>query len=67
MANFLPQDYEIPQDVGNYMKFEDGENKFRILDKPIIGWEGWKTHSDGSHKPVRKRMIESIPPNRYKP
>ena len=42
------------------MRFVDGENKFRILGNPIMGWEGWKEQPDGSNKPVRKRMDESI-------
>ena len=37
MDNFLPIDYEVPEKAGNYMKFEDGINRFRILQKPIFG------------------------------
>jgi hypothetical protein len=33
------------------MKLEDGENKFRILSAPIIGWEDWE-----NKKPIRFRM-----------
>jgi hypothetical protein len=40
--DFLPQDYETPQGGGSYMKLQQGENKFRILSKPIIGWLDWK-------------------------
>lgn len=40
--DFLPQDYEAPAGSGNYMKLQDGENKIRILSKPIIGWIDWK-------------------------
>lgn len=46
--DFLPTDYTPPKNPGDYMKFQDGENTFRILSKPIIGWEDW---ADG--KPVR--------------
>ena len=42
MSDFLPQSYEVPQSAGGYMKFQQGENKFRILSKPIIGWLDWK-------------------------
>lgn len=45
---FLPDDYKAPNMSDNYMKFLDGENKFRILSKPIIGWEDWK-----DNKPIR--------------
>lgn len=57
---FLPENYELPESVGNYMRFEKGANKFRILDKAVIGYEGWKTQEDGSKKPVRKRQGEAI-------
>lgn len=68
MDNFLPADYEVPVKPGKYMKFQDGENRFRILDTPIMGWEWW-VHEDGSivqrgekrlkgDKPVRCRMSE---------
>jgi hypothetical protein len=40
--DFLPENYETPQGAGSYMKFQQGENKFRILSKPVIGWLDWK-------------------------
>lgn len=42
MTDFLPEGYETPQTGGNYMKLQDGENKIRILSKPIVGWVDWK-------------------------
>lgn len=48
---FLPENYEQPKSDSNYMKFEKGENKFRILSKPILGWEDWK-----DKKPLRFPM-----------
>jgi len=48
---FLPADYTVPKGDSSYLKFKTGENKFRILSKPIIGWEDWK---DG--KPIRFTM-----------
>lgn len=68
MNDFLPTDYEVPVKPGKYMKFQDGENRFRVLATPIMGWEWW-VHSDGSivqrgekrlkgDKPVRCRMNE---------
>ena len=51
MSNFLPQNYEAPQGNSNYMKFEQGENKFRILTQPIVGWLDWK-----DKKPYRFTM-----------
>jgi len=49
--DFLPQDYEAPKNGGNYMKLQKGENRFRILAKPILGWLDWK-----DNKPLRFRM-----------
>ena len=46
--DFLPEGYEAPVNGGGYMKLEDGENKFRILSKPVIGWLDWD-----DKKPVR--------------
>jgi hypothetical protein len=40
--DFLPDNYETPQGAGSYMKLQQGDNKFRILSKPIIGWLDWK-------------------------
>lgn len=40
--SFLPDNYEAPQGGGTYMKLQQGDNKFRILSKPIIGWLDWK-------------------------
>lgn len=51
MNDFLPQDYEAPQGQGSYMKLQKGDNKFRILSKPIVGWLDWK-----DKKPYRFTM-----------
>lgn len=53
---FLPKDYNVPNVDGNYMKFGNGENQFRILSPAIRGWELW---IDG--KPKRYREDEEIP------
>lgn len=63
MNNFLPNDYQVPDKAGNYMRLQDGANRIRILGSAIVGWEGWKTQSDGSNKPVRKRLNEQFPMN----
>ncbi len=42
MNEFLPENYEQPQSGGFYMKLQKGDNKFRILSKPIVGWLDWK-------------------------
>ena len=44
---FLPSGYQAPK-TQYYMKMKTGENKFRILSAPVIGWEDWD-----NKKPVR--------------
>lgn len=52
--NFLPHDYVAPKGSSdNYMKIQDGENRFRILSSPIVGWEDWL-----DNKPIRFQMDE---------
>lgn len=48
--SFLPKGYNAPASETSYMKFEDGDNKFRILTAPVVGWEGWK-----DQKPFRRK------------
>ena len=48
---FLPNNYETPATNANYLKFADGETRFRILSKPVIGWLDWK-----DKKPLRFPM-----------
>ena len=50
---FLPENYEAPKTSGYYMKLQEGENRFRILSRPILGWEDWQ-----DKKPVRFRFHE---------
>lgn len=58
--DFLPKDYELPTKEGGYMKFKQGENQFRIMDSPILGYVYWNEDSEGNRKPVRARMEEQI-------
>ena len=51
--DFLPENYEPPKGESRYYKFQSGANKFRILSKPIIGWEDWE-----NKKPLRFKMKE---------
>ncbi len=51
---------EIPETQNNYMKLEKGENKFRILDSPIAGFEYWQ-EADGKKMPVRKKTEAELP------
>lgn len=50
---FLPDDYEVPAG-GAYMKFVEGNNSFRTLSRPIIGYVGWTN----DNKPMRFKTVE---------
>jgi hypothetical protein len=63
--DFLPEGYEQPEGGGNFMKLQDGENKIRILSKPIVGWLDWKdkkpyrfTMKNKPDKPMDKNPIK---------
>jgi len=58
---FLPTDYQVPGGGGKYMKLLFGDNRFRILSFPILGWEYWKDLPNGKRQPVRMRMSDSRP------
>jgi hypothetical protein len=49
VTSFLPADYELKESGSDFLKFEDGDTKFRILTPATIFVEGWK---DG--KPFRR-------------
>lgn len=51
---FLPNDYAPPQ-TGNYMRLQQGENRFRILSNAITGTEFWSTDDQGGRTPNRRR------------
>jgi hypothetical protein len=53
--SFLPDDYKAPKTSSNYMKIQQGENKIRILSRPIFGWEDWEP---STNKPVRFQFHE---------
>lgn len=58
MSTFLPEDYEMPTE-SNYMKFEEGPNKFRILASPIIGWEDWDNDKKVYRYPMNAKPAQS--------
>lgn len=60
---FIESDYKVPSTSG-YMKFQEGENTFRILgsflDKTAIrGLEYWTTDTEGKRHP--NRLTEGVP------
>ncbi len=54
--SFLPKDYSLPTS-SNYMKWQPGENTFRILTEAITGWEFWNKEN----KPVREQLKPPAP------
>ena len=58
--SFLPKNYEQPSGKSNYMKLEDGDNKFRVLGSAIVGWEWWTEDKEGKRKPNRVKSQNDI-------
>lgn len=56
--NFFPEDNK--EDVGGYMKFAIGANRFRILSQAVGGWEYWHEDKEGNRKPIRKHFNEDL-------
>lgn len=56
--DFLPKDYSIPS-ATSFMKFEQGDNKFRALSSVITGYLYWTTEN----KPVRSKEFPKETPN----
>lgn len=55
--SFFPENYELPStggDTGLYMKIQDGENKIRIMDKPLLGFVYWS--EDNTPRRIRRRI-----------
>src|SRR3990167_5600030 len=52
MNDFLPEGTKIPDSREGYMKFAEGDNRFRILSSAITGIEFW-VEVDGGKKPFR--------------
>jgi len=70
MSNFLPTGYTPPATQNNYMRFEEGDNKFRVLGSAITGWEYWvdkngdvvgrSDRAGEGGKPVRNRDLMAL-------
>lgn len=45
---FLPEDYSVPS-TSDFMKFQKGENTFRVMSPAVTGFEYWTTEK----KPIR--------------
>jgi len=49
-------DEAVESAAGNYLKFDSPETSFRVISKPIIGWEVWVEDEEGEKKPVRSQI-----------
>jgi|SRR6187551_1441484 len=58
--DFLPKDYTAPS--GDFMKFVNGENTFRVMSSAVVGFEYW-TKED---KPVRSKIKWTSTPDDIK-
>ena len=58
MKTFLPEGYKAPKADGNYMKFLEGQNKFRIVSPATVGYEYWTD----DNKPVRLKEYPQTKP-----
>lgn len=58
---FLPEGYQKPESNSKYLKFEEGDNRFRILSSAIVGYIDWTEDK----KPVRtKEQMKPIVPGK---
>ncbi len=57
---FLPKGYVAPEPHSNYLKFQEGDTRFRFLTDPIMGWVYW-VEGDDKKAPHRVRTAEEIP------
>lgn len=46
----IPKNIEIPKSSGQFVKLQDGVNKFRVLSDIVLGWEGWKDNKPFRHE-----------------
>lgn len=71
LDNFLEPDYKPDVSQGSYFRFEQGANRFRILERPITGYEWW-VHEDGTvvargEKPIKGNKPVRTPKNKQHP
>lgn len=68
MSDFLPGDYSVPRPTSRTMKLEQGDNKFRILDKPFLGYVEWvEVQVDGqdARRPIRRAFTDELTADQY--
>lgn len=53
---FPDSEYKLPV-TSNYMKFQTGENTFRVLSSSIVGWEYWNTENKPIRNPIEWNKV----------
>lgn len=53
-GDFYQEGYRLPDKKKQFMKFEVGDNHFRILSAPLMGF----VHFNNENKPVRKLFVD---------
>lgn len=49
---WFPEGYDVPVEASSFMQLEDGDNTFRILSRPVMGYEYWSQ----DNKPHRSKV-----------
>jgi hypothetical protein len=52
IEQWTAEDAVVPDKKGNYLKLKPGENRVRMLSKPLRGYVQW-IEEDGGRKPIR--------------
>jgi hypothetical protein len=65
----MPEDYEEVSSKKNYWrlpKMQEGDNRFRIVSRPIAGWIDWKDNKPLRYRPLSKpkRSVDPSKPMR---
>ena len=60
MSQWLPSEYKVPSKADGYFKLQQGDNRFRIMTQPILGWEWWVDEGE-KRAPKRSRQGEAVP------
>jgi hypothetical protein len=60
--SYLPKNYKSPVEKSDYCNgFDEGDNKFRLLSEPLIGWEYW-TEDNNKRTPHRIEYAPDLVP-----
>ena len=58
MSDFFPENYQKPSSSWNYFKPAKGENRVRIITKPVIGFVDWDKTGE-KQRPIRTKELQT--------